>query len=396
MKEEEKQSLFEDLMKKKMNFGLLSFVAHYMSDTEMQSPSLAELLGIDETELTVNGKRVLQFLETEKSESTTFNFEDFKWKVHAFLSIQDLLFPQIFDETHWDVILQIRYFYYESKYVLTESIHSSLNGMHVGNNHLLRLFIEFNLLQVYYIKKGIKERSYNSFTEYFKTGVKPGSNSLIRDALPDDEFCKPIKKRIQWDLNRLSNRFSHAYTQANSPKAIGIAIPHTSIDSVYFYVQVSTVLDSVLWMYYVNFPMLFSPVDIIKKFGFSPPSGVFSSLSTAAIIKKSLIESDYSLFREYALKNEIVSGHMDWYNSLPDLTEEQIWETATEKRGPNDSITMYHVKQLATFRAQCEMLVEVIRGRLQAENGKPENDIDPDIVASYMNFNKWREIYGKL
>jgi hypothetical protein len=394
MTENERNALLEELSNKKMSFSIPSFVAYYLDEQEMQSPSLVQLLGIDESELTLNGNRVLQFLESEKESSPIFNFEIFKWKVHAFLSIQDLLFPQIFDGVNWDIILKIRYFYYESKYVLLESIHSSLNGMYIGNNQLLRLFIEFNLLQVYYLNKGIREQSYSSFSEYFKTGKKPGNNKLIETALPEDKFCKPLRKRIQWELGRLSNRFSHAYTHFDSPKTMGVVIPHTSIDSIYFYVQVSAVLDTVLWMYYVNLPMLFFPVDIIRRFGFNPPSGVFASPSTAVIIKKSMPEDDYILFKEYSGKKEIVNSHLDWFNSLPDLTDQQIWDTADERRELNDSILSYYVKQLAGFRAKCEMVVEMIRKQLTDKSKEPT--IDTDTVSSYLNFFKWREIYHKL
>ncbi len=394
MTEAEQNALLEELSRKKMDFSIPSFVTYYLDEHEMQSPLLIQLLGIDESELSANGKRVLEFLQAQKEGSSVFNFESFKWKVHAFISLQDILFPPYFEGTHWDVILQIRYFYYESKYVLAESIHASLNGMHIGNSQLLRLFIEFNLLQVYYINKGIKEQSYHSFNEYFKNGVKPGNNNLIKTAFPDDEFCKPIKKRIQWELNRLANRFSHAYGHVDSPKTSGIARPHISIDSIFFYVQVSAVLDAVLWMYYVNLPMLFFPVDIISRFGFSPPSGVFVSPSTAAIIKRSLPENDYALFKEYACKKEIVAAQMKWYNSLPDLGDEKIWETADDRRESDDTLLGYYVKQIADFRAKCEMVVEGIRKKLADE--KQELDMDLGAVESYLNFHKWREIYRKV
>jgi hypothetical protein len=395
MDEAERNEFTKELAEKKMNFNLPVFVTYYTDENEMKSPTLAQLLGFGESHLTVSGSKALRFLEFEKRSDSVFSFDAFKWKLHAFLSLQDLVFPPVFEDAPWKVIFQMKYFYYESKYILTESILSSLNGLHIGNNHLLRLFIEFNLLQLYFINKTKKESSYQGINEYFKTGIKPSNTGLLKLALPDDQFCKPIKKRIQVELEQLSTRFSHAYIPDHSPKAISVAIPHTSVDSIYFYVQVLTVLDTVLWMYYVNLPMLFFPVYVTRKFGFSPPTGVYATPSIGAIVKKSITQTDYAIFKEYAQKNEDVKGHLDWYESHPDLTDEQIWETADERREPDDTILTYFVKQTAEFRAKSEMVVEQIRKRL-ADDNIVNNNFEVEKLGQCLSFNQWRTIYHKL
>jgi hypothetical protein len=87
----------------------------------------------------------------------------------AFLSVQDLLTTPLFSDTTNAGILQIKYFYYESKYILMEIIASSLNGLHIANKQLLRNFLEFNLLQCFFINKIKQEESFRSFNEYLKT-----------------------------------------------------------------------------------------------------------------------------------------------------------------------------------------------------------------------------------
>jgi hypothetical protein len=172
---------------------------------------------------------------------------------------------------------------------------------------------------------------------------------LIKYAIPDDNFCKPIKKRIQIEMDNLSSRYSHAYDQGESPKIDGIFRPGLSIESLYFHIQASATLDIVLWIYYVNFPMLFFPVDITKKFGFSPPS-LFVTPNVTSVIKRCLTAEDFQIFYDYSANRQEVKDFLDWYNNLPDLTEDEIWATvnSNEKREENDTIESYFVKTIVT------------------------------------------------
>jgi hypothetical protein len=395
MTADEKNRLMEFLLQKKNSPSVNCFMTYYLDDKDIAAPALAELLAINDSELTITGKQILDFLEaTGKDEEHPFSFENFKKKLHVFVSIQDMLFPPYFTDTTVAETFQIRYFYYESKYILTESILSGLNGLHIGNNALLRSFLEFNITQLYYYNTYIKDQSIRRFRKYLLTGIKPTNPEMIKEAIPNDDFCKPVRKRIQWELKQLSNRFSHPYSQSDSPKKQGIYVPHSSMESVHFYVQATAVLDAVLWMYYVNLPMLFLPVDVFKRFGFDIPPGFFATPSTCAIVEHALPPQDYEIFRDYALKNKMAISNLEWYNSLPDLSDEQIWQTAGDPSEADDTIFTYYVKRMAKMRAQLEMSVELIRRSL-AEKESVEIDADQALEA-YMNFSKFSQIYTRL
>jgi hypothetical protein len=54
-------------------------------------------------------------------------------------------------------------------------------------------------------------------------------------------------------MDNLSNRYSHAYDQGESPKVDGIFRPGLSIESLYFHIQASATLD-------------YSSMDLLRKF----------------------------------------------------------------------------------------------------------------------------------
>lgn len=392
MTEEEQHQFLQRLAYKKDNpsFGIYAY-RHLSGGDDLYSVSLANLLMIDASLLTEDGKEALSYMESLcELREQSFSFERFKWKVTAFLAVQDLLSTPVFHDTTNAAILQLKYFYYESKYILTEVIVSSLNGLHIANKQLMRNFLEFNLLQCYFINRIKKEYSFQSFNEFLKTKINPGVTRLLRDAVPGDEFCKPIKKRIQIEANNLSNRYSHAYNQNESPKHDGIFHPGLSIESIYFYVHVTATLDVVLWMYYVNFPMLFKPVDIVRKFGFSPPA-LFVTPDVTAIIRKTMAKEDFEIFENYAANTEEVKSNLSWYDSLSNLSEEEIWQQWDKPREDGDTIEACFARMIATVRAYSQLIVETEKMKDERSDGM--EDIENSVAEIYTNFSKWRKAY---
>jgi hypothetical protein len=110
---------------------------HLTGDDSMTLPNLLDLLMMDNSLLTEDGKKAVDYLESiSEPVNQQFTFQRFKWRVMAFLSVQDLLTTPLFSDTTDAGILQIKYFYYESKYILMEIIASRLNGLHIANKHI--------------------------------------------------------------------------------------------------------------------------------------------------------------------------------------------------------------------------------------------------------------------
>ena len=74
-------------------------------------------------------------------------------------------------------------------------------------------------------------------------------------------------------------------------------------------------------------PQCLFPVDIYRKFGFNPPVGLyfdrFNFVPLEAVFGGTLIDFWRTRLRDHTL----VDGAMNFYNSRPDLTDEQILQT---------------------------------------------------------------------
>ena len=394
----EQEALFRKLLAKRANKEHLVYMPYYQDGNPIKPDSLVNLLSLDESMLTEDGRQILHYLENKQEEPGYFKYEDFKWKLQAFLAMQDIFGMPMVAGTNGRNIFEMRYFYYESKYILIESILGGLNGLHIVNKQALRSFLEFNLLQNYFFNVTQKANSFKLFNDYLQSRINPSINTLLNKALPDDEFCKPIKKRIQVELNSLSNKYNHAYTPNDSPKHFGVYSPDTSFETLYFWIHISMVLELVLWIYYVNFPMLFFPVDIIRKFGFNWPVGLYVSDSTSGIIKKATSEMDYALFKEYAASKSIVIDLRNFYDSQPTLDDEEIWNTWHKERKKNDSFHGCYAKAVVEERATHEMLaVNTRKTETEVEKEFDEKDATIETFAKqYMEFSAWRKVYKSV
>lgn len=385
------KSLVEKYIKPKQ----VCFFYHYFdpSDALNHPLKLVEILGISKERLSQTAQNILKIMEEEEPQSDIKDrYKDFEWKLTAFTYLQDVFDSQLFPSKSILNIFHIWYFYYESKYVLIELIMCWLNGFYNAANQLLRLFIEFNLLQNYYYRLIHKEQSFNSLERYFKTKKHPSWNTILKNCVPNDNFTKPIKKRIDMHLKGLSQTASHPYHPDLSPKHHSSFIPEPSLEGVYFWENIKLIMEAILWVYYVNFPMLFHPVDSLKKFGFNGPVGLFIDKVTYHIIKKSLLPDDYQLFFDYSLKNEKVTPLLDYYNSFPDMTEEEILNTWKKEKSPIKSLIEGFCISKAELRGIRETFALI---PLQDQLG--EQDVEKiEKYEKLFRFHEWKKVYKKF
>lgn len=315
MADKDLHPLIERLINRQRTKQLAVFVQYFTDDAPQAPQPLFNLLMLPKEVLNAEGAELLRYLEEQRENaSEAFTFERFKWKIAAFLCLQDVMHSPYYPDMLNKHLLQYKYFYYESKYILTESIVAGLNGLHVANKQLL----------------------YG----------------------PDD-----------------------------SPKMAGVFSPNVSFESMYW-IHASIVLDQVLWMYFVNFPMLFRPVNVLKKFGFNWPSGIFVNASTTSIIKKAITVDDFAAFESYALQNEIIRMNMDFYNSQKDLTEQEIWATYSKEREPSESMEACYVKQLAELRGMMEAAAIV-----KPFEEKPDEIFNEGLLEGMKSFTAWQELH---
>ena len=171
---------------------------------------------------------------------------------------------------------------------------------------------------------------------------------------------------------------------------VGIFTPGNSLESVYFWIHLSLILEMVLWLYFVNYPTLFFPVDVIKKFGFNRPMGLFVDQSTGEIIKQAVSKEDFDLFKAYAEKQSIVADLMNFYESQPDLSDEEVWNTLTDEERGSSIIETYVLTCVKTRAMQEALSVNIKKHKKEADK------FDEGAFKYLKTFSNWKKIYKKL
>jgi len=347
---------------------------------------LKRIFCIEDEHLSEVATKSLKILEEEKAFSSYWT--DLKWKLLAYLTIQDLFSVPVFKSHYNMAFFRQWYFYYEAKYILIEAVLSGLNGFSVSIGLLMRLFLEFSLLQNYSFLKIQYLRSYSVIEDYFEKKYNPNWSTIIKGCLPTDNFCKPIRKRLTLHLQGLSESCAHPYLPLHSPKHFGSFLPEQTLEGLFFTYTISIILEAVLWMYFVNFPMLFHPVNIQKKFGFNYPVGLFIDETGAEIIRRSLPEDSYRHFYDYSKKTELYNDLMSFYNSRPDMTEDEIKATwDLENNGDFKDFLTGHCLQMSKLRVLAESM---------ALEPREEPPSAVDKLADKLAFDKWRKFYKKI
>jgi len=317
---------------------------------------------------------------------------DFRWKVAAFISVQDAFDSPLFESKDTPMsMFYLWYFYCESRYLLTESIICGLNGTYVASKAVLRTFLEFNLLQLYFYNVSHETQSYAALDDFLANGVGPTWTTIIKKAVPDDAFCRPIRARLDVHLKALSGAAMHPYHPVHSPRQYSQSSGIPSLVGVYFWQTIRLVLQGVLWAYYVNFPALFAPRNLLDKFGFSPPVGVLVDWQCATVIKRSLTAEEYEDFRGYAQEDANLRGLLDWYEGFPSLTAEEIEATWNVKdEGPLNRPD-HHAFGMVMAK------MRTIREAMALRTFSPEDDdASEDMDFSSLNYDKWKRVYKSV
>lgn len=250
----------------------------------------------------------------------------FKWRLWAFVEIQDIFSMPFYKDFTKESIFNIWYFYFESKFLIIESILAGLNGQYHCSRSLLRSFLEFSTSQNYFHNISFKSSSYFSLNEYFKKGHLPKWNGILSKAIEKNDLGELVKSRLDTHYKALSNNIAHPYHPKDSPAQIRGAntTGHSPLGLLSFWQSVDLVLEPVLWMYGLNFPMIFHSKDISKKFGFNPPMGLFLDISQKHIFENAFHHSNLKRFYEYSSNLVEVKDMNEWFNSQSDINEDEF------------------------------------------------------------------------
>ena len=253
------------------------------------------------------------------------------------------------------------YLYFEATSALREATLGMLNGSPRAATGLLRSVMEMLLLHCWWQERIMKKGNSAQFYEWLE-GRKSqpkfrdvvGSNfkwlGIPADATVTEHvhrtyatLCAYVHAPIRDESFTMLNR--------GNVRSIGVGILR------HWLVLARDVLRIALEQLVHLYPQCLFPVDVYKKFGFNPPVGMyfdrFNFVPLLAVFGEEVIETHRARLRDH----ETVEGAMNFYESRPDLTREQILETwvaddGTEGAGHklNDPLSLY-------FRAKVQMRV---------------------------------------
>ena len=332
---------------------------------------LLQSLGIEEEMLSDQAKEAIAAI-SEMVETDSSSWNAFLWRLTAFSRIQEIFDMKAFKNEGGLEFAEQYYFYFESRILLSESVLAGLNGLYNSSDHLLRPFLEFSILQNYYYRIIDKAGDYNSITAYFKSARNPSWSTSLKGCLPNDRLSKLVKFRLQKALGGLSDTVNHPYNPSFSHRHHRKANLGHSLEGLFFWHKIDLVVLTSLWTYYINFPLLFHPVEKMRKFGYEGQIGVVIDKNLGEVIRKSLSESDYKEFHEYSAKQEKTKGILEWFSGLPNLSDEKIkaaWDV--DKNGTFPGVLEGYVH---TQAQQAALRVMLAWGKTQ-----PEQE-DPDVI----------------
>jgi hypothetical protein len=76
-----------------------------------------------------------------------------------------------------------------------------------------------------------------------------------------------------------------------------------------------------------NSPISLFPVALHRKFGFRPPVGVFFDQSNFLPLQKALGTDEINALRSHYEKRDPPLSQLEWFESLPELDEQSIFDT---------------------------------------------------------------------
>ncbi len=386
-----KEELFEYIFENEGTSVVGSYVNTLKEEEGIKSVELCSILNLDKNGFSKEALTIIDILENEEGFPYQDLYQSLKWKISSLINIQDLFTGKIFENFNVDTFNAKTYFYFEGLHLIREYFYCGFNNYLSAAQHLLRTFIEFNIKQCYFDFICKANNSYAPLEDYLKNGVSPSALKMANTFLPQGSFAKPIKKKIQVILGRLSDTSSHAYKPIDSMRGNGKLQHEYSLDTMLFWLSLNQSINIVLWSYYLSNPMIFKPKDIIRKFGFNYPIGTFISDFQHLSAKYSLNKDDFYMFMEFVSNLDEVKMLDEFYESQPDLTDDEIKATWDQKESLED-FNFGFLQLIAKHRAMSELLAS----RCSFDAQKHFDKSLKPLIYKVSDYNWWKKNYKKM
>lgn len=259
------------------------------------------------------------------------------WLSQAIIEFTDLLGMHLPRRGRWQ---HTNYLFFEGLSALRESAISLLNGSSRASLGLLRTSLEMFLLHCWWHRRLFLEETFEPFYERLDGRKRFAS---FRDVLRDNHKFLEIPGG-ESSLNQTYQTYQRLCSYVHAP------LLHESITTiskgnrpggsraafVHCLTMSAETLERILQHLIFHKPQSLFPVDITRKFAFSPPVGMFFDQYNLVSLRAALGDSLIEEYRTTATKSQAYKDVMAFYNSQPDLSPEQIQETWNEEEYGSD------------------------------------------------------------
>ncbi|MBU1208856.1 MAG: hypothetical protein KKH04_18340 [Proteobacteria bacterium] len=285
---------------------------------------LRDIWNIGPGELSDEGSRALEIIDSGKLKDIDLR-NVAVWTSFAIQEFQDL---QAMPLPKSGKFFNVNYMFFESLSALRESILTGLNGQLHASFAVLRSSCE--LLTFHYWWKDHLQfaDSYDPFYDWlFGSQKGPRFSKVI-----DDTFRKidlpPLCTNKETFLSVYGKLCSYAHkpliTEAITTMRGG-NIPVVSHELLYFWLDLlERAQRAMLDLAICRSPQALFPVDLNRKFGFNPPIGVLFDKYSFISVERALGPEALNSYRAHFQCRTPPRDILDWYESQPDITAEQI------------------------------------------------------------------------
>ena len=350
--------------------------------------SLRNVLHLNDEELSQCGQFLLDFLDNPSSEFKD-KYSDLSWRVQAWFEFQDILESSLGLQNE-QAILNRHYCYLEATNILIDSLMAGIGGYFNASISSLRSFIELAVLEIYFKEISIVDGDYRKFRKWFsyESGPTPFKNT-VEFIFPeeDNRGFEIVKERIYGAYKGTSTyvhkpRLDSSFTMMRKSNTLA-----PSMESIFYWVSCSSlVLQAIEWLYVISYPMCLFPVDIVKKFGYNWPMGVFFDNSNSKVLERALGNDDYAAFKKDLENHPDVKAKLEFYNNAPSKSKEEIEKSWYESRDDRDK---HHSKEERITISKAEL--RAISGALTYKAPtKDFSEISPD--ESMLKYSKSKRV----
>ena len=289
---------------------------------------LEALLNIDKEHLKPFTKDILNL--TDQPDDFRNVMSELSRGINAYFQFQDILDVELDLDTE---MVNRHYCYFESLMYLRESVVSWLDRNVLAGLTLLRPFLELALLHIYWYLK-CSRKTYVKYYEWLKNGKgkPPFQNSLnyIFEHLPTIEQigktrADELKNNIQYIYKSLCS-YNHTPKLEDSIAAKSGGFGNVHYEYFLFYIMtINILMHQLIYLYILAYPMSLFPVNKYEKWGFTDyPVGLFFDRMNYAILEHFVDTDNINKLKNSLKDASDVISLMQWFNSQPILTEEQI------------------------------------------------------------------------